>query len=96
MDRGSPLLFCLGEPVGYRTPDVCSSRNISPRDAFFPPTIGTSERLMSANHLMNADAACGKFRGRAENSAPCGAGRMGIALMPFNRAMSAPMSKIAL
>ncbi len=39
----------VAKPFGTETPFLFSSRYISPRDAFFPPTIGTSVILKSLN-----------------------------------------------
>ena len=43
----------MEKPFGTFTPFAVSSRTISPSEAFFPPTSGTSSMPVSANHLMN-------------------------------------------
>jgi hypothetical protein len=45
-----------GEPFGTRTPAPERFRYISPSEAFFPPTSGTSLSMISLNQRMNIGA----------------------------------------
>jgi hypothetical protein len=47
----------MAKPSGTLTPFAPSALNISPRDAFLPPTDGISAMPISANDLMNAECA---------------------------------------
>ena len=40
----------VAKPLGTRTPASLRCRYISPSDAFFPPTVGTSSIEISSNH----------------------------------------------